>query len=81
MTTTSLNMAPKWVKCRAAVDDQGFLNVFIEGNLTKIEVNDRGPRQVQVGFSGFGYYLNTDLASRVGLIENLLLAAGMAYDR
>ncbi len=77
---TSLG-APRWVRCKVAVDDDGFLNIYIERHLRETEVGNGDARRLYVGLSGLGYYLNNDLAARTSLIENLILLNSAISDR
>jgi glycosyltransferase involved in cell wall biosynthesis len=73
----SLEATPKWVRCNATVDSEGLLRTIIENSTEKADQHDTHPRDLFVGFSGYGYHLNTDIAARVGIIEELLLDFGI----
>jgi glycosyltransferase involved in cell wall biosynthesis len=77
----SLGIAPKWIRCNATIDSKGRLRTIIETEPTKAKRHDTNIRERFVGFSGYGYHLNTDIAARVGIIEELLLALGVFYDQ
>jgi glycosyltransferase involved in cell wall biosynthesis len=73
----SLEATSKWVRCNATVDSEGLLRTIIENSTEKADRYDTGPRNRFVGFSGYGYHLNTDITARLGIIEELLLDLGV----
>ena len=75
-STTLMSLAgpPKWVKCKVAVDDHGFLDIFVERNTPDPKAGE-DVRGLRVGFSGFGYYLHDDITSRLNLIEDFMLTS------
>jgi glycosyltransferase involved in cell wall biosynthesis len=80
-TITSLQKLPKWIKFKTNVDHEGFLHIYVETRQRKGKTLMDDPRNLFVGFSGIGYHLNGDIASRLGVIEDLLLGTGALYDQ